>query len=67
MASKTIEFGAIDQTAEPLSAKIAPTEPAISIGYVTMRFFMKDSKEKFADASFSRPLPRPGIDLTKHD
>jgi hypothetical protein len=32
MASKTIEFGAIDQTAEPLCAKIAPTEPEISIG-----------------------------------
>jgi hypothetical protein len=28
MASKTIEFGAIDQTAEPLCAKIAPTDNA---------------------------------------
>src|SRR5271165_823985 len=34
MASKTIAFGAIDQTAEPLCAKIAPTEPAISIGFL---------------------------------
>src|SRR5271166_5438592 len=33
MASKTIAFGAIDQTAEPFCAKIVPTEPTISIGF----------------------------------
>jgi hypothetical protein len=46
MASKTIAFGAIDQTAEPLCAKIAPTEPAISIGFQSMRLFRQRFKKE---------------------
>jgi hypothetical protein len=54
MASKTIEFEAIDQTAEPLCAKIAPTEPATSIGFENYApLYEKIQKRKFAHASFS--------------
>jgi hypothetical protein len=54
MASKTIEFGAIDQTAEPLCAKIAPTEPAISIGFCNYApLYEKIQKRKLAHTSFS--------------
>jgi hypothetical protein len=53
---KTIESEAIDQTAEPLCAKIAPTEPAISISYRKLaplyEKIQKDSKEKIRPREF---------------
>src|ERR1700730_9089990 len=46
MASNTVAPEAIDQTAEPLCAKIALTEPAISIGLFGLcTDLVKDSKE----------------------
>src|SRR5580704_15715797 len=52
MASKTIEFGAIDQTAEPLCAKIEPTEPAISIDFSNYApLYEKIQKRNFAHAT----------------
>src|ERR1700676_2608380 len=53
MASKTIEFGAIDQTAEPLCAKIEPTEPAISIDFSNYApLYEKIQKRNFAHATW---------------
>jgi len=46
MASNTVALEAIDQTAEPLCAKIALTEPAISIGLSGLcSDLRKDSKQ----------------------
>jgi hypothetical protein len=53
MASKTIEFGAIDQTAEPLCDKIAPTEPEISIGLAKYApLYAKIQNRKLTQANF---------------
>jgi hypothetical protein len=63
MAAKTVSFGAIDQTADPLCDKIAPTEAAISIdlpNYAPLWAKIQNGKLAQANffASFLERVPR---------
>jgi hypothetical protein len=65
MASNTVALEAIDQTAEPLCAKIALTEPAISISLAELcSDSEKDSKQNIPrreNSKLSR-IARIGVD-----